>query len=81
MDLAGPFFSVGPCEIGLILIIILTTIFGKLHPQGVALSQTTWVTKMVITRVPGGPPGSILDQNDPTMSPDVPACPKGVKIN
>ena len=38
-------------------------------------------TKMVITRVPGHPPGSIFNQNDPTISPDVFACPNGVNFN
>ena len=42
---------------------------------------STWNTKMVITRAPGHPQGSKFDQNDPTMSPDVLACPKGVKIH
>ena len=41
----------------------------------------TWNTKMAITQVLGYPPGSIFNQNDPTMSLDVPACPKGVNFN
>ena len=43
--------------------------------------MATWDTKIVITQVPGHPPGSELGQNDRTMSPDVLPCPKAVKIN
>ena len=57
------------------------SILGRFHQQEFAPSQTTRVTKMVITRVPEGLPGSIFNQNDPTMSLDVSACRKGVKIN
>ena len=32
-------------------------------------------------RIPGHPPRSKFNQNDPTMSPDVFTCPKGDKIN
>ena len=31
---------------------------------------------MVITQVPGHPPGSKFEENDPTMFPDVLACPE-----
>ena len=40
-----------------------------------------WNTKIIITRPPGHPQGSKVDQNDPTMSPDVLPCPKGVNLN
>ena len=54
---------------------------GKFHQQGIARCVVTWDTKLVITHVPGHPPGSEFGKNHPTISPKVLPYPKGVKIH
>ena len=54
---------------------------GKLHQQGFARWVVTWDTEMVITRIPGHPPGPEFGQHHRTICPKVLPHPKGVKID